>query len=270
MKQYRIQFTRNEAIPLSDSDRLPRVNYEELLDQLHFPIIWVYEHYLQAWIPSEATHDLIAQLNSPSPLWNRRLAVANLIEPEGRIYWEDLQATYKKEGFVIIPQLISEAFAREQLTPYYYRNSHLHKRHPDMEGIKRSSVNNMPWMRLLHQATQKLVNYIVQPDEIKTSYSFTSSYDAGSSLPRHTDRPQCIYNISLMLGSSPFGANLHKWPLFIERNEVTQEIKLGPGDGVLYLGRRDPHWRDKMPKNLESVLGVFFHYVDKDFSGSLD
>lgn len=268
MKEFRVQLHRYEEIPLSDAERLPRVNYQELLDQLKFPVIWVYEHYLQAWLPSEVDHAMLKDIGFKRAI-PQVLEYANLVEPV-RIYWERLQESYARDGYVIIPSLIAENYAKQQLAPYYRRQHQHHQRHRDMEGIFRSSINNLAWMRLLHQASEKLINYIVQPQAIKTSYSFASQYDFGSSLPKHTDRPQCIYNVSLMLGSSPYGADLTKWPLFLEREGKIISAALKPGDGVLYLGTRDPHWRDPMPKDLETVLGVFFHYVDSQFTGSLD
>lgn len=268
MKSFRPQLHRYIPIPLTSEEKLFRVNYEELLDQLHFPVIWVYEHYLQAWLPSEVDHNFLNSIDKgfAHPLL---LAASNLVE-ENKMYWEVLHDSFSKDGYVIMPQLLSEEYAKRQVASHYRRQLHLQNRYTELTGIHRSSINNLPWMRLLHQASEKLVNFIVAPQKIKTSYSFASEYDRFSSLPRHTDRSQCVYNISLMLGSSPFGADLTQWPLYIERNGVTIEVALNPGDGVLYLGRRDPHWRNQMPPNLETALGVFFHYVEKDFTGSLD
>lgn len=138
-----------------------------------------------------------------------------------------------------------------------------------MKGILRRSINNFPIIQLIHQATEQLVNQIVD-EPIKTSYSFTAEYEAGSCLPRHIDRPQCRFNISLMLDASPDDADLCTWPLFIERSSTISEVKLRAGDAVLYSGTKDPHWRDMMPTNIRSVTGTFMHYVPIDFTGSLD
>jgi len=173
------------------------------------------------------------------------------------------------EGFAIIPQLLTKEHARGLFTSYYFRNDHLHERIPDMEGIKRTSCNNMPLMRLLHMLTEKLVTNITG-ESLKASYSFTSAYESGSNLPAHRDRPQCVYNISLMLGGSPTWVPLTSWPLYIQYGNVTTPVALGEGDAVLYSGTRDLHWREVMPKDLALALGVFLHYVPADFTGSLD
>jgi alkylated DNA repair dioxygenase AlkB len=107
------------------------------------------------------------------------------------------------------------------------------------------------------------------PELIKTSYSFASAYESGTALPAHTDRPQCVFNVSLLLGSAPEDATLSDWPLYIRRDNQDHRVDLEAGDGVLYSGTQDLHWREKLPEHLTSVLGVFFHYVPQGFTGSL-
>ena len=64
--------------------------------------------------------------------------------------------------------------------------------------------------------------------------------------------------------------SLSDWPLYVKTGDSVYSAKLEIGDAVLYSGTKDLHWRDQMPDNLNNVLGVFFHYVQKNFSGSLD
>jgi alkylated DNA repair dioxygenase AlkB len=251
----------------------PRVSYAGLLETLKLPVVWSYDELLEAYVPGELPLEQVAQLKrgiamssqaNLQLLWN-----AGLFEPRGRISKEALKASYKSDGFVRIPQLFGIDYAKHFMTPYYWRLRERHKRLKDMEGIKRTSANNLPLMRHLHQATERLVQYIVG-EPLKTSYSFSSAYEAGSSLPPHTDRPQCVHNMSVMLGSEPRDVNLSEWPLWIKRPGRDHRVMLDQGDAVLYSGTRDLHWRDVMPKHLSSVLGVFFHYVEADFQGGLD
>jgi len=275
LRGYQVQEHRGIKLPFFNVDR---VNYGELLDGLKYPVIWSYDNLLQAWLPAEVDHAFITWLSScrlfvdteilPKGRLNQ-LFRYGLIDPDGRKSVEELKNELKFQGCVKVNQLLCESYCKDMLTNYYLRNDHSHDRWPDMDGIKRTSSNNMPLMRLIHQATEKLVNQLVD-EPLKTSYSFTAAYETGTCLPRHTDRPQCVYNISLMLGSNPTNADLGQWPLFVTHQGQTYTFDLGHGDAVLYSGVRDLHWRDWMPTHIAMTLGVFFHYVPINFNGSLD
>ena len=266
LKTYIIQRTPYETVP---GEHLHRVDYEELLKTLRFPVMWVYEHYLQAWLPREVDERLLMSLTGYRPdneRLTRRLEALGLLEGP-QVNWEDLRAQFKADGYVRVPKLVPPGYCA-QLADYFYRQPETHERWPDMPGIKRTSVNDSPLMRLVHEATLKLSRYVLA-DDIKTSYSFTAAYEAGTVLPRHTDRPQCVYNASLILGIDPSSADPKAWPLFIEVKGVLHAAALDIGDAVFYAGTRDPHWRDELPSNVHKLLGTFLHYVPASFAGSL-
>ena len=242
MKPTIVQRSSSDPIPVQ---QLARVDYPALLQSLRFPVTWVYEDLLQGWLPYESFTDLS--------------------EPSQR--WEPLKESWNQDGFVIVRGLLSRDFCA-QAADYFYRQPAKIERWHDMEGIKRASMNNSPLMRLVHQTTEPMARYLL--GDIKTSYSFTASYETGTILPRHTDRPQCKFNASIMLGSDPAGADLRQWPLFIDVGGKVSAIKLDAGDGVFYTGTKDPHWREVLPSSLSTVLGTFFHYVPSDFTGSLN
>lgn len=250
----------NEA---SDAYRFERVNYANLSQTLRGQVIWSYDTLLEAYIPGELPIDIkYADL--------RALYNAGAYEPRGRTRTrEQLRAEFQRDGYVKIPQLFGSDYAINFLTPYYWRMRAVHERRPDMEGVRRSSANNLPLFQHLHQATERLIKYITQED-VKTSYSFASAYEAGSAMPPHTDRSQCVYNVSVLLGAEPADVWLSEWPLMIEAKGKVNVVCLEHGDAVLYSGTRDKHWRDPMPAKLSSVFGVFFHYVPASFTGSLD
>ena len=276
LRPYVIQESRNQSF---DFFNVPRVNYDELLDSLKFPIVWSYDELLKAWIPGEIDYATIRYLielpndfdETITPQRLYQLRRAGVLDPKERKTEAELVRSMREDLYVKIPQLFNNEYCKGFVYEYFTRNPHLHMRWRDMEGISRASVNNMPLMRLLHQVVERLINTLTG-EEIKTSYSFAASYDAGSILPKHRDRPQCVYNISLMIGSDPLNARLSNWPLFIERetDKYVYSAELEAGDAVLYAGTRDLHWRDATPPDMNNVAGVFFHFVRKDFEGSLD
>lgn len=266
VKPYAIQVSPQDVLQVPT---LARVDYEALGKTLRYPLLWVYEEFLQAWLPREVDFSFIERLRShvsTDERFERRLIALGLIE-EPHASWGDLAVSMMRDGYVIVRRLFPQG-ACAQMADYYFRQPETHNRWQDLPGIKRTSVNNSPLMRLAHQSTQLLAQHLL--GRVKTSYSFTSAYESGTLLPRHTDRPQCMFNASVMLAVDPINADLKSWPLMISVDGVVHSAELEIGDAVYYSGVRDPHWRHVLPANIHGVLGTFFHYVAEDFTGSLD
>ena len=107
----------------------------------------------------------------------------------------------------------------------------------------------------------------------------------GSKLTRHLDRPACEISVSVHISS-----NIKQdWAFYIKtpdgykdssKKEILyygeeKSIFLKPGDGVVYKGCERPHWRNRMPGLLDSLIynsnvdelyyhQIFFHYVLQD------
>lgn len=264
LKPYIIQLSEEDPLNIPF---LERVDYRALAQTLRYPLLWVYEGILNSWLPLEVDRAFINRVAyAADDRFNRRLELLGLNQEEQQP-WAELNAEMRANGYVIVKNIFSKGVCK-LMADYYFRQPETHDRWHDMPGIKRTSVNNSPLMRLAHQSTEQLAKAIL--GDIKTSYSFTSAYESGTVLPRHTDRPQCVYNASIMLSSDPSTADLKRWPLKLEINGVIHEAKLDVGDAVFYSGVKDPHWRDELPADINGVLGTFFHYVDSTFTGSLD
>lgn len=241
---------RNAADPLPlGIESIPRLDTAKLRASLRYPLVWAHDVYLNSWVAWPYADDV----QPYAPI---------------RTEWRKLREQFKNEGYAVVKQLVARETAQQVLAAHWH-DSEVKERWESLPGVKRRSANNLPLMRVVHQSTEHLVQYVVD-EPIRTSYSFTAEYEHGSTMPAHTDRPQCLYNISLMLEGDPAHIPLSSWPLYIEVNGKKNRIELMPGDAVLYSGTRNLHWRDMMPSELQRVLGVFFHYVTHDFTGSLD
>ncbi|MEM9491884.1 MAG: hypothetical protein AAGC55_22250, partial [Myxococcota bacterium] len=104
---------------------------------------------------------------------------------------------------------------------------------------------------------------------IKPSYAFLSRYREGAVLHRHTDRDQCAWNLSVVLDQYPDPSRDQAWPIHFAIRGSVHTALLGSGDGVLYSGTQVPHWRDALPAGQRVTIGIF-HFVDREFAGSLD
>lgn len=137
----------------------------------------------------------------------------------------------------------------------------------DGQVEKRSVWPNEPVASYLHHQLVPLLDRIA-PDDLQASYAYLAAYHEGAVLERHVDRPQCAWNLSVPLDSTPDTDETNAWPIYIEVDGEPHEVRLGLGDGVLYRGTDQYHWRNALPAMSTSTL-CFFHFVDKTFAGSL-
>lgn len=87
------------------------------------------------------------------------------------------------------------------------------------------------------------------------TYSYFRVYRPGDVLHRHTDRPACEVSLTVSLGGDCV------WPIWIQPEHDPVEIRLDPGDGLLYQGIRVPHWREAFEG--QYAVQAFLHYVDQ-------
>ena len=133
---------------------------------------------------------------------------------------------------------------------------------PERSAIQYHSMFDFFHYQLAHYLNRLML------EKIKASYAFASIYHEGAVLHRHTDRPQCRWNLSLVLGTQPEVTNETAWPIYLDIEGKVVDVRLLPGDAVLYSGTDIPHWRDAQPPGLESVV-CFFHFVPQDFAAPL-
>lgn len=90
------------------------------------------------------------------------------------------------------------------------------------------------------------------------TYSYARVYRNGDSMKKHRDRPACEVSMSLRLGSLDVKNN--SFPLFINKNPVFLE----EGDGVIYEGLKELHYRKKFVTSPAGFqVQAFVHYVRK-------
>ena len=90
--------------------------------------------------------------------------------------------------------------------------------------------------------------------KLMPTYSYMRVYEKGSVLKKHKDRYSCEVSTTLNLGGDV-------WPIYLkDTEEKVIEIKLNPGDMLIYSGCELEHWRDKFEGELCGQ--VFLHYND--------
>jgi hypothetical protein len=149
-------------------------------------------------------------------------------------------------------------------------NRHLYSRGDTLVANRLNGHNDL-LCKSLHLEFSKVLCPLF-PEPVKRSYCYLGIYHDRAVLPKHVDRKQCRWNVSVVLDSSPEITNSEQsWPIYLERvPHKPIAIHAIIGDAIIYRGNKIPHWRDPLPTRFSQVSICFFHYVHKDFVGSLD
>lgn len=251
------------------------------------PLAWIEDSGTGIWTPFWARGEWVEVLASlrpgePAPAALTRpvretLARVNVLVGRGaerkrERTWEkicaDAGAQFRSQGYTVVRDLIDPVLIGAQR--HYYRALVAGGRLPrgDDQVAERYRLHSEPVAMFFHPQLAGLMGRIAG-EPVKPSYLYFASYPPGSSLPRHVDRPQCEFSISLLIDYSPEPDGPCGWPLYLEHPDLPAGVAatdLGIGDAVLYRGRQLAHYRERLPDGHQSS-SLFFHYVREDFAG---
>lgn len=159
-------------------------------------------------------------------------------------------------GYVVIPSIVSDL----KTIADYYRMESLTWKLGDGQVALRHGYGNESFGAKLHALLEPSIQTLAP---VQRSYCYSSRYIHGAELTPHTDREQCYLNCSIAWEYSP---NV-PWPIWVHVNRKNVKLTANPGDMVIYSGTDIPHWRE--PFQGDYALVTFFHFVSRDFSGSL-
>lgn len=136
----------------------------------------------------------------------------------------------------------------------------------DTQVALRRSIHKEPTIAALHHGLSALVSDICdQP--LTGSFCQLGVYEAGAVLDKHTDRPQCVRNLSFIFDMQGPRGEPEPWPLYFEVDGKAQAVMLRAGDGAVYCGTSTPHWRDALAPEHRAVAAFYF-FVPPDFRGT--
>jgi hypothetical protein len=128
----------------------------------------------------------------------------------------------------------------------------------------RRSIYDEETARFVQQQITALVNRIT-PAPVRPSHCQVSVYQPGAFLRRHKDQPQYVWNLSLVVDAEPEVEEAGAWPICVEVDGQTREVRLEIGDAVLYRGSEFTHWRDVLPEDQSvTLLFCFFSPAEAD------
>jgi len=249
-------------------------------------IIWIRDPGSDAlqpfWLGSEFRSLLSdAQPGDLAPMLSQQarqaLMMANVLVPDDfafrrRQRWDEIVSVisphFHSQGYAPVGHLI-HPFHISALRRYYRQQLRTGKLHlGDTQSPLRHIAYNDPVARFFHQQlTAAVTAFAGEP--VKPSYVYLASYQSGAILPRHTDRAQCEFSVTLCLDYAPEPSRATPWPLHLHKPSGKVTVFQAIGDALLYRGCQLPHSRDPLPGGHTST-SIFFHYVPQDFRGSLD
>lgn len=253
-----------------------------------FPLAWIEDPGTGIWAPFWARDEWVQALESLRPGQpahptlpqhvHQTLAMVNVLvapadEQEQREKWEricrDAGSQFRTRGYAVVRDLIHPVHIGALRR--YYRALVAGGRLPrgDDQVAERYRLHSEPVAMFFHGQLTSLVS-LIAGEAVKPSYVYFASYPPGSALPRHLDRVQCEFSISLLVDYSPEPDGPCGWPLFLENPDVPDGVfgaDLGVGDAVLYRGRQLAHYRDRLPEGHQSS-SIFLHYLREDFVGA--
>jgi hypothetical protein len=119
--------------------------------------------------------------------------------------------------------------------------------------------NFKPFLQILCESVKPLCEYL--GDKVLPSFCYGRVYYTNSDLPIHIDRPECEISISCNLGGDKI------WPFYIENgNGEMCEVNMYPGNAILYLGRKAPHYRDPFDGEFNTQVMFFYNRTYGEYS----
>jgi len=250
-------------------------------------IAWTRSPQTGAWQPFWIGYAFRAMLADAQPggAAPRNIPPANLaafrqadvfLEPEDPVLrrreWETAVShggsEFRKHGYAPVAGLI-HPFHLGALRRYYRQQIRVGKLSlGDNQSRQRFIVHNESIARFFHHQLTPAVSALVG-EPVKPSYVYLASYQPGADLPKHTDRDQCEFSLTLCLDYSPEPYRQTPWPLRLHTPSGMVTVYQALGDSLLYRGCELPHSRDNLAEGHTST-SIFFHYVHESFTGPLD
>lgn len=290
IKKYKLKFNK-DFVFIQNQYQRPRSVLKGLPPENEYPgkknLVWVYDPGTKIWAYYNMAPTILKSINALSRghlevhnlsaetielLFHAEILVINNFKQKKISSWNKKIKKYKSElkknRFTVLRQILSPL-----------QISVLRKHYRDLEAggyleldreqvkFKRFCYHNEDYLTYIHRQSGSLARTITG-SPILPSYSFLSAYLEGAELEKHTDRPQCAWNGSLLIDQAPETSIDESWPMYLQVGKKTHKVQLDFGDVVFYSGTEIPHWRESIAESRRQTLGLL-HYVPIDFIGNL-
>lgn len=183
-------------------------------------------------------------------------AVRHSVPSEGTLH--KAKALFAVAGYAVVPDVVVAEFLDAMVATVSNRIAKGHLVLGDKQTAHRYWALDDDVAHILLQGLVPLVSQLAGRG-VRPTYSYLVMYTNGSTLPKHTDKGECEYSVSLLLDYSPAG-RAQEWPMHLHYNDSYKEVWWAPGSALAYRGMEIPHSRGRLPQG-HSSINVFLHYV---------
>lgn len=168
---------------------------------------------------------------------------------------------FKTKGFKVVRNFYDFTSHSEKIPDlYHHLKNSKHLAEVDTQvPMAEAFYNNIELQKVhirLLPKIEKEVGFSIYP-----TYCYARIYNKDSVLTPHTDRPACEISITLNIGLE----SEYSWPIWIKDfNGESHEVKLNPGDGLIYHGCDLEHWREPADPRVVNHIQTFLHFVKQD------
>jgi hypothetical protein len=184
---------------------------------------------------------------------------------------EEARETMRRHEYAVLREILAPP--QREMLRHYVRQLRSRGYFPDLgvgdiQVTLRTNIHKEPTIASMHLGLTRLVSRICDIPLIP-SFCQLGIYEAGAVLEKHTDRSQCLRNLSFVFDMwSPQGEP-DPWPFYLEIDGHPKEVLLKVGDGAIYPGHKMNHWREALPPG-QRAMAAFFFFVSPDYKGTLN
>ena len=226
------------------------------------------------WLEDAATGLMLPTLSTPpvtgEPSDNEIEGRDTRREADWKKQRSEARESVKSHGYAVLRDIFPPA--QREMLRHYVRELVKRGYFPPLDddpGVDlRAGIHNQKTIASFHHGIALLLSDICH-EPLTASYCYLACYEPGAVLKRHTDRAQCAYDLSMVFDMDGPDGEPDPWPIYLELDNKPVAAHLQVGDGVFFSGSSVPHWREALPEG-QRVIQCFFHFVGKDFHGSLN
>jgi len=173
----------------------------------------------------------------------------------------DSISQFQKSGYVVIRQMIDPAEAK---ILYQYTLDKLSVGNADDGQVPGSpSFYQDKEVAKLQKKLAPMIEVAIQTSLIPV-FCYHRVYRTGAVLRMHKDSTRAEISATMNLGQQG-----EPWDIWlVDYDENAQNIKLYPGDALIYYGNRLHHWRGKL-LDADLVSQIMFHFVSRNVKNAI-
>jgi len=221
----------------------------------------IFPWYDSEWLTAYVAAREYIEKNHPDRLgdFNRALEP---FKTSSRFETKKLGIVFSQEELESLRALVREATAREN---------------HELSTFGRFVLRDLPFLSRLQESLLERVSLEVG-EQVEPAYNFLSMYRERGICPLHMDAPLSKWTLDVCLDQSEqwpiYIGQVEPWPTERKFSSLWQEqvraetnfqpFFLKPGEGIIFSGSSQWHYRDPIPQALGGFCDlVFFHFVPK-------